>query len=359
MKIKLFILVPSLENTGPIKGAIALANNLKNDFKVTFVVLKKKGNIDYSLDPSIKIKKFYSAYWNIFYWRKKYKNLILSEKKNKRLISLSFCFSADLVNYLVRENIITVSSIRANILKDYYFNYGYTGFLLALYHFNILKKFHYTIAMTKSMSMQIKKFTNKNSLVIGNFIDEIRLNKFKRTKIKKNKNITHLISVCSLTKRKRPFLLVQIVKKLLEQNQNIKLVIIGDGPLRNEINNYIIRNNLNKSIKLKGTLNNPYREISQSDYFILPSESEGISRAALEALYLGKPCLLRDVDGNRELITNKTNGLLFKDDKEMFKAILRLMKIKNSKKKSLLPTNFTKKLAIQKHTSFFREISND
>ena len=92
MKIKLFILVPSLENTGPVKGAIALANNLKNDFKVTFVVLKKKRNINYSLDPSIKIKKLYSAYWNIFYWRKKYNNLILSEKKNKKPISLSFCF---------------------------------------------------------------------------------------------------------------------------------------------------------------------------------------------------------------------------------------------------------------------------
>ena len=50
---------------------------------------------------------------------------------------------------------------------------------------------------------------------------------------------------------------------------------------------------------------------------VLPSFSEGVSRSALEALFLGVPCVLRDVDGASELIHDGINGYLFNENSEL------------------------------------------
>ena len=55
---------------------------------------------------------------------------------------------------------------------------------------------------------------------------------------------------------------------------------------------------------------------------LIPSLSEGVSRAALEALYLGVPCVMRDIDGNSELITSGVNGELFKDDNDLAEVMV-------------------------------------
>ncbi len=53
--------------------------------------------------------------------------------------------------------------------------------------------------------------------------------------------------------------------------------------------------------------------------------SEGVSRSALEALYLGVPCVLRDADGNKELIKSEINGDLFQHDEELSGKILKVI----------------------------------
>jgi glycosyltransferase involved in cell wall biosynthesis len=55
--------------------------------------------------------------------------------------------------------------------------------------------------------------------------------------------------------------------------------------------------------------------------FVLPSLSEGAPRAALEALFLGVPCVLRNVDGNACLVSSGVNGVLFQTDDQLLEAI--------------------------------------
>ena len=103
------------------------------------------------------------------------------------------------------------------------------------------------------------------------------------------------------------------VKFNYNSNLNFKIDVIGEGVLQQKLLKLIEYHKLNKYIELKGHISNPYENLIEADIMILPSLSEGISRASLEALFFGIPCLMRDVDGNRELIDSGVNGYLFKD----------------------------------------------
>jgi glycosyltransferase involved in cell wall biosynthesis len=134
------------------------------------------------------------------------------------------------------------------------------------------------------------------------------------------------------------------MKKLHCINKNVKLDMIGSGPLMNDTNREVERLGLQGIVKLHGHLSNPYFLISKADVFVLPSLAEGTSRASLEALYLGVPCVLRQVDGNSELIQSGFNGVLFNEDDELVDAMLDAFRIsKLQSNNNLLPDFFRQK----------------
>ena len=107
-------------------------------------------------------------------------------------------------------------------------------------------------------------------------------------------------------------------------------------------------------------LENPFNVLSQSDLFILPSMSEGVSRAAMEALYIGIPTIMRDIDGNYELINNN-NGKLFSKDEDLKKTIISSMKLVNKKndlkrRKNLLPNKFSYDSVTSKYQKLISQI---
>ena len=64
------------------------------------------------------------------------------------------------------------------------------------------------------------------------------------------------------------------------------------------------------------------------DAFVLPSEFEGMSNSLMEAMSLGLPCVVSDIDANRELIEHDVTGLTFPLGQcpELTKALVRLFR---------------------------------
>ena len=118
--------------------------------------------------------------------------------------------------------------------------------------------------------------------------------------------------------------------------------MIGDGPLKEQYKDKVNKMDLNNQIKFHGHQPNPYSMLQLADFFVLPSIGEGVSRASLEALYFGIPCVLRDIDANNELITPGKNGYLFKSDEEFFDLLRKITTydVKWSERKSLIPPFF-------------------
>ena len=168
----------------------------------------------------------------------------------------------------------------------------------------------------------------------------------------------NLIFVGSLTERKKPNLLLDALKYLIDKKFNVKLAIIGNGPLKDFLYLKSLQLNLHKHIKFYGHLDDPYELINASDILLLPSLSEGTSRASLEALYYGLICVLRNVDGNNELIDDINNGFLFNDNNDFTEKIIKAINLVQSKqfiKKNLLPNKFREKFIIKKYIDILNE----
>jgi glycosyltransferase involved in cell wall biosynthesis len=355
---KIFILIPSFSSSGPIKGAIALANSLSDYRSVTIVSIKKGNGSDAFINERIRCICLAKNTNTMFNYFRIFKNILIDAGGKNNTATISFCFSADILNSFCSRYTNICSSVRGNLFQNYKLDYGLFGFLAAAFHMILLNKFNKVVAMSIPMANQIFFFTKKYPDIIGNFIDEKSLFLFKKIISKKNDNEIRFVFVGNLTVRKKPLLLLHSIKQLIDQGHNVSLDLIGDGPLFSKVYNEICKLKIHTFVRLHGHLSNPYEIVSSADIFVLPSLSEGTSRASLEALFIGLPCILRDIDGNSELIKNNFNGILFKNDSDLTESMKLAINILNKEPKisNLLPPFFHQNESSLKYLSL---VEND
>jgi glycosyltransferase involved in cell wall biosynthesis len=106
--------------------------------------------------------------------------------------------------------------------------------------------------------------------------------------------------------------LLEAARKLNTVFNNFLLVMVGDGPDRSYVENYIKNNHLGKQVILRGPLSarQCLKAISQSSFLILPSLNEGMPRVIIEAFSLGRPVVASRVGGIPEIVIDQKNGLL-------------------------------------------------
>ena len=124
--------------------------------------------------------------------------------------------------------------------------------------------------------------------------------------------------------------ILNALKKLKKSVKNFRLLIIGDGPEKKNLKDFINENNLNKCVKII-FVKNPYKYISMSDVFILSSKHEGLPNVLLEAAYFNKYIISSNCQtGPSEIIKEYKYGELYKkgNDKDLFLKIKKLNKNK-------------------------------
>lgn len=115
-----------------------------------------------------------------------------------------------------------------------------------------------------------------------------------------------------LEKQKGILYLLEAFKELIIKGYKCKLVIIGDGSLRNEVTKFILKNNLEEYIYLTGYRSDIKNIIQSLDIYILPSIYEGFPMINMEIMINKKIIIATDVGGNSEIIENNVNGYLIK-----------------------------------------------
>jgi len=116
-----------------------------------------------------------------------------------------------------------------------------------------------------------------------------------------------------LTKQKGQHHFIEIAKYLLYKNINFKIIIAGDGELKNELSQKIKENNLSKNFILAGFVQNMTAFMNAIDIFALTSEWEGFGYVIVEAMACNKPVVAFDVSSNPEIISKNKTGFLVKD----------------------------------------------
>lgn len=92
--------------------------------------------------------------------------------------------------------------------------------------------------------------------------------------------------------------------------RRVRLVIVGDGPLHQTLNDLIEKYELGETTWLPGDRDDVPELLAAMDLFVLPSLGEGISNTVLEAMAAGLPVIATAVGGNVELVADGVNGRL-------------------------------------------------
>lgn len=95
-----------------------------------------------------------------------------------------------------------------------------------------------------------------------------------------------------------------------------KLIIVGDGPARKTLEEYVVSHGLEGNVSFVGTKANPYPYMKQADLVILPSKTESFGLVILEAMMLHTPILASDTVGSRFLLNNGEYGILTENSAE-------------------------------------------
>ncbi len=124
---------------------------------------------------------------------------------------------------------------------------------------------------------------------------------------------TRLLSVISFDENKNPFCLLRALKILVSRGHDLRLKIVGDGPLKNAVGKWAKDNNMAHMIELPGLL--PLEEVARTmredcDIFVLSSNYETFGVVVIEALASGKPVVSTRCGGPEGIITESYLGEL-------------------------------------------------
>lgn len=104
-----------------------------------------------------------------------------------------------------------------------------------------------------------------------------------------------------------------LIKAFAQVHKSIpaRLVILGEGPERTELETMVKKLGINRDVRLAGFVDNPYAYMSRASLFVLSSRWEGLPTVLIEALFCGVPVIATDCpSGPREILENGQYGRL-------------------------------------------------
>ena len=174
----------------------------------------------------------------------------------------------------------------------------------------------------------------------------------------------HIIHVGGFTFEKNHKGLLSIFNELYKMDPTIHLHLLGDGPLRENIEEEVYKLDLKDKVTFYGFVNNPLTYIKSGDVLVLPSIIEGLPGVILEAMYCKTPVIANNVGGISEIIGDETGFLIEKQNSvafaESIKQVLKIKpKLKIEKAYQLVSKNYLNELITKDFLAAYENILRD
>jgi len=223
-----------------------------------------------------------------------------------------------ITKFLFKIKIPLIISTRCNPFREYETRIRWINILIKILY--PLKCVNINVALSKGVKTILQKYyfiKESKLVVIYNGIDLDNIDKLKNEKITNYKeifddiNFVKLITIGRLSKEKGHLHLIKAFQKAKEQFQNLKLFILGEGPLRKELQQFIMKNDLKNDVILTGLIKNPFKYLAKSNIFVFSSLYEGFGNVLIEALACKLPIISTNcMVGPQEILENGTYGIL-------------------------------------------------
>ena len=344
---KIIFGITDLKIGGAERVLVDLANELSKDYIVTIFTLYPNGELENDLNENIKkINCFKRPY-------EKYNRLV------KKIISLKLLFMQNIIykKYIKNKYDIEIAFLEGPITNlfsvknkktkkiawvhtDISRVFGNTlkAKIKEKYNKKIYNKYQKIVFVSKSSLKNFEKIYNNDipKIVINNYINYDRIwgNAQEEVEDLFSPHEINFLSVARLVEAKGLDRLIKIHSKLIKNGLAHKIYVIGEGHLREELENMISDFNVQDSFILLGAKKNPYPYIRKSDYFCLMSYYEGLPTVLLETKLLNKKIIITDNIYNESLV-NYENKIIIKNNEdsiyEQLVEIIKKGKISDSK----------------------------
>ena len=158
--------------------------------------------------------------------------------------------------------------------------------------------------------------------------DGIDADRFRPAAGRPRQSLPVISAIAVLEERKGHRVLLEAAARLKAQGHHAKYLLAGEGSLRSELQRQAERLGLAEEARFLGFVADPVSVLAKTDLFVMPSISEGLGVAALEAMAAGKAVIASRVGGLAEVIVDGVTGLLVApgNPAELASAIARLLK---------------------------------
>lgn len=212
------------------------------------------------------------------------------------------------------------------------------------------------IAISEAVEDDVKKtffVSSEKVCVIYNPIDVREINEkakepLTEQEVKFFKHNNVITFVGRLDKQKAPILALDVFREVYKQIKSVKLCFIGDGELREELENKVKSYGLSERVLILGYRENPYKYIARSKVIIHTAIWEGLGRVIIESMALGVPtfALYNEFSGYKTLLKRCKCGILVPFDRPE-ELSYNLISVFNEPKKLEILSEKSKKFALQ------------
>jgi glycosyltransferase involved in cell wall biosynthesis len=333
--MKIAFIIPSFDGGGAERVMVNLANGFASQGSTVYLIVFNNNGV-YKKELSDKIQiidintdRALFSYFAIKAVIKKENFQILFSTighVNILLIILKLLNKKNGFRIVIRESNTSSQLVRSNLF-------------LKLSLLDVLRKLLYPnadliVAPSRGVATDLVhnyKIKRKLIEVVRNPINLKRLLSFSKKPIK-GTFIDHLsskiiIGIGALTKQKDFKTLIRAFS-VVKKTHNCKLIILGEGPERQTLENVINELNLNEHVYMPGFVTNPFNYLKTSEVFVLSSIYEGLPNVLIQAMLLGIPCVSTNCkSGPKEILMNGKYGQLIEagDQLGMSKAIINVL----------------------------------
>lgn len=337
---KILFGITGLTLGGAERVLVDIANKLSNKYDITIFTLYAGGEFETALKPNIKRKTIFN---------KGYAQLSNFEK---RKISFDLMFRKKyLYNKYVRGDYdIEIAFLEGPITRLFSVK-NKKARKIAWVHNDMNRVFGKSLNAKLKIILEKKSyeayerliFVSKDNLksfeenikidkpkqVIYNYIDSENVKHSAQEEIDShfNENEINIVSVSRLVEQKGIDRWIRVHSRLKKEGVKQKVYIIGDGPLKEELQKQIKNEGIEDSFILLGKQPNPYPFIKKADYFALLSYFEGYGMVLEEAKILDKQILITDTAA-REAVEGYSKAKIFPNSEEGILEGLRTIKEK-------------------------------
>ncbi len=320
---RLIIFIPSIEGGGVEKNLFIISNYLKDKInKISVITVSKKFRNKFN--KKIKFISLKANFWDTIGRRKKFFVglflLFLEILKDRNI--LVFCFQGNVYCTLLCKLLGIKIIVRSNSAPD---GWSQNKFKHLVFKY-VFKNADKIIVNSLDFKKKFKSKFNIHTECIYNPLNKkeiIEKSKIKN-KIKFDKKKLNLINVGRYTDQKDQITLLKAVN-LIKNKVNFNLLIVGRGIEKENLQDYIKKNNLSNQVQLIDYQPNPFNLIKSSDIFCLTSLYEGLPNVLLESQVLKRFIISSNCPtGPREILLDGKAGFLFdiKDYKKLSELII-------------------------------------